>query len=173
MKTTFVAGAMIYGLMLTAQAAESSTKLEDVHLCCQSCVKGVQAAIAKVPGASATCDKDAGTVTLSGPDRATVQKAADSLVQAGYFGKSSESKIKMSNKTGAKGESTKTLKVEGVHLCCGKCVTAVNDAVKAVPGVKETTAMKNAKSFEVTGDFKDKDVIEALNKAGLAGRTGN
>ena len=64
----------------------------------------------------------------------------------------------------------KTLKLEGVHLCCGKCVSTVDKAVKSVSGVKEHTAAKNAKSFEVTGDFKDQDVVDALQKAGLSGR---
>jgi copper chaperone CopZ len=56
-----------------------------------------------------------------------------------------------------------------VHLCCGKCVTAVDEAVKSVPGVKAHTAVKNAKTFEVTGDFNDKEVFTALQKAGLTG----
>ena len=62
------------------------------------------------------------------------------------------------------------MKVEGVHLCCGKCVKAVDEALKSVPGVKSHTAVKNAKSFEVTGDFNDKDAFTALQKAGLTGQ---
>jgi copper chaperone CopZ len=91
-------------------------------------------------------------------------------VAAGYFGKSSDKEIKMNSDTGAKGEKVQTLKLEGVHLCCGKCVSAVDKAVKTVPGVKEQTAKKNAESFEVTGDFKDKDVLDALQKAGFTGK---
>jgi copper chaperone CopZ len=63
-----------------------------------------------------------------------------------------------------------TLKLEGVHLCCGKCVSTVDKAVKSVAGVKEHTAKKNAESFEVTGDFNDKEVFDALQKAGLTGK---
>ena len=63
-----------------------------------------------------------------------------------------------------------TLKVEGVHLCCGKCVSSVDKAVKSVPDVKEHTARKNAESFEVTGDFNDKEVLDALQKAGPTGK---
>jgi len=62
------------------------------------------------------------------------------------------------------------LKIEGVHLCCGKCVKAVDKAVKSVPGVKEQTATKGAKSFEVTGDFNDQEVFTALQKEGLSGK---
>ena len=117
-------------------------------------------------------DKDAGTVTLAGPDAATVQKAADALVAAGYFCSSNDAAIKIKNSTGAKGAKVQTLQVNGVHLCCGKCVTAVDEALKAVPGVKSHTAEKGAKSFAVTGDFTDKDVFTSLQKAGLTGKAG-
>ena len=60
--------------------------------------------------------------------------------------------------------------VEGVHLCCGKCVKAVNAAVSKVAGVTGNTASKDASSFEVTGDFSPKDVFAELNKAGLTGK---
>jgi copper chaperone CopZ len=49
-------------------------------------------------------------------------------------------------------------------------VTAVDKAVKSVPGVKEQNAKKNAESFDVTGDFNDKEVTDALQKAGLTGK---
>ena len=106
-------------------------------------------------------------MTLTGPDTATVQKAADALVKAGYFGKSSD--VKMQATTGAKGEKVKSLTVEGPHLCCGKCVKAVDEALKGVPGATAHTATKGAKSFQVTGDFNDKDLFTALQKEGLSG----
>jgi len=161
---------MALALSLSARAADVTAKISDVHLCCPSCVKGVEKAVADVKGLSATADKDAGIVSLTGPDTATVQKGADALVAAGYFGKSSDARIKLAADTDAKGKKVQTLKLEGVHLCCGKCVSAVDKAVKSVPGVKEQTATKNAESFEVTGDFNDQDVLDALHKAGLAGK---
>src|SRR5207245_224850 len=132
-------------------------KITNVHLCCKSCVTGVEKAVGAVPDAKATVDQDAGTVTLTGPDAATVQKAADALVAAGYFGKCSDSNVKLDGTSGAKGEKAQSLKIEGVHLCCGKCVKAVDRAAKSVAGVKEQTATKGAKSFEVTGDFNDQE----------------
>ena len=126
MKKLFATFMAASTLAFYAQAADVSAKITDVHICCQSCVKGVEKAIAKVPGATVTVDQDAETVTLTGPDTATTQKAADELV-------------------------------------------AVNEALSAVPGVQANTAAKGAKSFEVTGDFNDKDVFDALQKAGLTG----
>ena len=159
-------------MLISTQAAEVTTKVSKVHLCCKSCVTGVEKSVAKVPGVTATVDKDAGTVDLTGPDAATVQKAADALVASGYFGVSSNPSIKIGNHTGAKGAKVQTLQVNDVHLCCGKCVKAVDEALKTVPGVKAHTAEKNAKSFDVTGDFNDKEVFSALQNAGLTGQAG-
>ena len=170
MKNAFAVVAISLAVSLPVRAAEVLTKISDVHLCCQSCVKGVKKAVADIKDVKADVDQDAETVTLTGSDNAAVQKAADALVAAGYFGKSSDAGIKLSADTGAKGAKVQTLKLEGVHLCCGKCVSTVDKAVKSVSGVKEHTAKKNAESFEVTGDFNDKDVLDALHKAGLAGK---
>src|SRR5258707_3512319 len=68
----------------SAEAADTSVKLSNVHLCCNSCVKGVDKALSGVTGATAQSDKDAGTVTITAPDKATAQKAVNALVAEGY-----------------------------------------------------------------------------------------
>ena len=170
MKKLFASAVLGLALAVSVQAADVSVKLTDVHLCCQSCVKGVQAAVGQVPGMTASADMEEGTVSLTGPDTATVQKAVDALTSAGYFGKSSDPSIKVNAVTGAKDQKVQSLQVEGVHLCCGKCVKSVSDALGTVPGVTGNTAAKGAKTFEVTGDFNDKAVFDALQKAGLTGQ---
>lgn len=162
--STFVAGA----LALSARAAD--VKLTDVHLCCQSCVKGVQKAVSGVSGVTANSDMDSDTVSLTGPDTATLQKAVDALTAAGYYGKSSDPSIKVNGDTGAKDKKVQSMKVEDLHLCCGKCVKAVNEALGSVPGVTGNTAAKGAKSFTISGDFNEKDAMNALQKAGLTGK---
>jgi copper chaperone CopZ len=163
-----LAGAL--AVTLSVRAADVTVTISDVHLCCSSCVKGVAAAEAGVTGVTAKADQDEGTVTLSGPDTATVQKGADALVAAGFFGKSSDPTIKINADTGAKDQKVTSIKIEGLHLCCGKCVKAVNEILGTVPGVTGNTAAKGAKSFEVTGNFNDKDVFDALQKGGLTGQ---
>jgi copper chaperone CopZ len=172
MKNILIGLATSLAFVFTAEAADVSVKLTGVHLCCQNCVKGVDKAVGKVSGVTAASSQDDSTVTLTGPDKATVQKAADALVAAGYFGKSSDPDVKVISKTGAKGEKVKSLEVEGVHLCCAKCVKAVGTALGEVPGVTGNTATKGAKEFTINGDFNDKDAFNALQKAGLTGQVG-
>ena len=157
-------------LAVSARAADVTVTISDVHICCGSCVKGIDKAVAGVQGLTAKADEDAGTMTLTGPDTATVQKGADALVAAGFFGKSSDPAIKLNADTGAKNQKMQSMTVEGVHLCCGKCVKSVNEILATVPGVTNNTAAKGAKSFEVTGNFNDKDVFDALQKGGLTGQ---
>lgn len=158
-----------FAAILPASAADVTAKISNVHLCCKSCVTGVEKAVGKVSGATAAVDKDAGTVSLTAGDAPTLQKAVNALIAAGYYGSTTDSNIKLATTTGAKNAKVQTLKVEGVHLCCAKCVTAVDETLKAIPGVKSHTAEKNAKSFEVTGDFNDQEVFAGLQKAGLTG----
>jgi len=166
---SFFATAVLTLALAGSAFADASVKLTDVHLCCESCVKGVQKAVAKVPGVKAESDMDEKTISLNAPDAATLQKGVDSLTAAGYYGKSSDAAIKVNAETGAKDVKVKTLKVEDTHLCCGSCVKAVNKALADVPGVTGNTATKGATSFEVTGDFNQKDVFDALQKKGLTG----
>ena len=170
MKTIITLPCLLIAFCWSAPAADTSVKLSHVHLCCNSCVKGVDKAISKVSGATAQSDKEDGTVTITAPDQATAQKAVDALVGAGYFGTSSDSAIKVNAKSGAKNEKVHSLKVTGVHLCCNKCVTSVNDALTKVPGVTGNTAAKGAESFEINGDFNAREACTALNNAGLSGK---
>src|SRR6516162_2914616 len=102
MKITVLPLAILLAMAWSTPAAEVTSKISDVHLCCKGCVNGVEKAVSEVDGAKAAVDADAGTVTLSGADTATVQKAADALVKAGYFGKA-EGDVKLDPTTGATG----------------------------------------------------------------------
>ena len=164
---------LITAALATVARAESTVKLTNVHLCCKGCVTGVEKAVKTVSGASATADPDGETVVLTAPDIATAQKAVDALVDAGYFAKSEDPAIKVRDNSGAKDGKVSSLTVNDVHLCCGKCVKAVNAALSQVPGVTANTAEKNAKSFEIKGDFNPKEVFTSLEKAGFSGKAGN
>jgi copper chaperone CopZ len=167
-----LAGALALLSFAPVSAADVTVKLTGVHLCCKSCVNGVETAVGEVEGAKVAVDQDSRTVTLTASSAATLQKAADAVTRAGYFGKSDDKALHLDTKSGATGKKVQSLQVEGVHLCCGKCVKAVDQAVKSVAGVTGHNAAKGAKSFEVTGEFNDADVFAALQKEGLTGKAG-
>jgi copper chaperone CopZ len=169
MKATLLTLITAFALALTASAADVTVKLSEVHLCCQSCVKGAKAAVTSVKGATADVSQDDDTITITAADKATLQKATDALTAAGFFGTSSDPAVKVSSVTGAKNAKVKSVTISDMHLCCDKCVKAVANVVKSVPGATAQTAVKNAKTFEVTGDFNDKDLMDAFQKAGLTG----
>jgi len=158
-----------FALALFAAApafAETKVTLSGVHNCCKSCTKGIEKAITSV-GATATVEKE--NVTITAKNDADAQKAADALVAAGYTGTSDNPAVKVNAGT-APDTKVSSLTISGTHLCCGKCVTGVEKAVLAVPGVKSHTAAKGAESFKVEGDFNGKDVMAALAKAGYTGK---
>jgi copper chaperone CopZ len=155
-----------------AAPAPYTLTLSGVHMCCGNCVKGAAAAVKDLTGVTAVGDTKTGTVAISAPDKATAQKAVDALTGAGYFGKSSTADIKVSADTGATATKVSSLEISNLHLCCGKCVTAVNGILGKVAGVTANDAKANAKSFTVTGDFSPKDVMDALQAGGLTGKAG-
>ena len=69
-----------FALVAGVQAADASVKISEVHLCCKSCVDGVHKAVAEIKGLTADINSDEEIVSLTGPDKATLQKAADALV---------------------------------------------------------------------------------------------
>ena len=149
----------------TAFAAEKVT-LSGVHNCCKKCTDGLNNAIATAPGVTATIEKT--TVTLSGASTADLQKAVDAITAAGYTGTSDSDKVKVNAGTAAD-EKVTTLTVTGTHLCCGKCVTAAEKAIKSVKGVKSDTCTKGVETFKVEGNFNAKELMAALDKAGFTG----
>src|SRR5438045_9563201 len=86
MKITVIIVSIVFFFAFSS-GAETHAQITNIHICCKSCVTGIEKAVGEVPGAKVEVDQDAGAVTLTGADAATVQKAADAMVAAGYFGK--------------------------------------------------------------------------------------
>ena len=147
MKSTIACLLISFPLVSALNAEDVSVTLSEVHLCCGGCVKTVEKTVAKAEGVKADVDKDARVVKLTAADAAALQKAANALLAAGYFGVSDNAEVKIAAKTGAKDETVETLAIQGLHLCCGACVKSVNKALKTVKGVEANTAEKNAEKL--------------------------
>ena len=158
--------ALILLALASTALAESKVTLSGVHNCCKKCTDGITKAVGSVSGTSAAVEKT--SVTITGSSAADVQKAVDALVAAGYTGESDNAEVKVKPGVGAD-EKVSALTVSGVHLCCGKCVTAAQKAIQTVSGVKSDNATKGVDTFKVEGEFNAKDLMAALAKAGFTG----
>jgi periplasmic mercuric ion binding protein len=65
--------------------------------------------------------------------------------------------------------------VKGVHLCCGSCVDAVNDALDGIDGVSGIACDQNTKvaTFKAANDEAAEKGIKALAEAGFFGAAKN
>jgi len=144
--------------------AESTVTISKTHLCCNACVQGVAKAVQPVAGAKAKCDRQAQTITITAPDEATAQKAVDALSAAGYFGKAEGAK--MTDDSGAKPGDVQSAEISGIHNCCQKCTTTINETI-AKGGAKGEAKSKETK-FTVTGPFDPVKLVQAFNDAGFS-----
>ena len=147
---------------------EIKVELRGVHLCCQGCVNAADAALMSVEGVNSRCDTENGTVTFTASDAAAAQKALDALAAAGFHGSTGNNRLAMRAVSDIPQGKVKTLKVSGIHNCCGPCCEAIKGAIATVEGVTGDTAQPRATSFEVTGDFHAADLVRALNSAGFS-----
>lgn len=148
-----------------AALADATITLNGVHNCCGGCKNGITKAVTSVKGATAEVDGE--TVTITAKNTPTAKKALAALFDAGYSGtgegitapETAASERKLSGAT-----------VSGAHLCCGKCVKAVEAALKEVPGITGSKVESKASEFTVEGEFTEGALIAALNKAGFHGK---
>lgn len=149
--------------------AETTVTLEGVHNCCKSCTNGIVKAAADLKDVTVTAEGE--TVTIVSKSKTNAKKAVEAILAAGYYGKSSE-------ESASAGSTPKTEKkltsatVTGAHLCCQKCVNAMTEAVKSVPGVTEYNIVNKEKTFTVKGEFTESALLASMNKAGFHGTVG-
>jgi copper chaperone CopZ len=146
--------------------AETTVKLEGVHNCCKSCTNGIIKAGVGLKDVSIVADGE--TVTITSKTKANAKKAVEAVLEAGYYGKPSDASFAEPARAKPEKKLTKAT-VTGAHLCCQKCVNAMTDAVKAVPGVTEYEIVSKEKTFTVKGEFTEADLIASMNKAGFHG----
>jgi copper chaperone CopZ len=161
--------ALFAGLWLSyASLAVAETKVEvsGLHNCCGACLKGISKAVTSA-GAEAQINAGDDTVTITAADKATAQKAVDSLAAAGYHGTVKGDGITIKDDSGAPAGKVAKLEITGVHNCCKSCTHAIDEACKEVSGVSSTSIVPKKTSFTVEGDFDAHALVKALNDAGF------
>lgn len=163
----FLAG---FGLSF-ANAAEVTVK--GVHLCCGGCVNDVKGALGEVKGVTdISGDPNTKVVVFKAADEKTAEAGLKAIADAGFHGTATIDKkpATFPAATVEKGTKANSIKVTGVHLCCGACVTGVKKALEEVPNVTEMKIDRESKTVSVSG--KDVDVnafLEALYRGGYHG----
>ena len=147
---------------------EIKVELTGVHLCCQGCVNAADTALMSVEGVHSRCEMENGTVTLTAKDDTAAQKALDALAAAGFYGKSDDQNLVMKPVGTLPAGKVKSVKMSGIHNCCGPCCDAIKEAINSVQGVTSNTAKPRVTTFAVTGDFYAADLERALNRAGFS-----
>ena len=151
-----------------ARPSQVKVELTGVHLCCQGCVNAADTALMSVAGVKSRCDMENGTVTLTAGDDAAAQEALDALAAAGFYGRTDNQKLAMRAVSDVPQVKVKSLKVSGIHNCCGLCCEAIKEAIATVDGVIRDTAEPRATTFEVIGDFDAAALVKALNAGGFS-----
>ena len=155
-------------LFVSAPAiAESTVELSNVHLCCGACSKAVEKAVKDIDGVKVSCVNKESLVKITGDSDAAVQEAVDAIVAAGFHGKSSDAKFKITEVAGVPEGNVERLEFTGTHNCCGSCNRSIKKAIASVDGVKADTAASKQSSFVVEGDFSAAAVVKALTDAGF------
>lgn len=153
---------VVAALTVVGAQADTTVVMDGVHNCCKGCANGINKAVASVKDASAEIDGE--TVTITAKNSTGAKKAVEAVMDAGYYGKMDGEEAAAASDKVLKGAT-----VEGVHLCCGKCVKAMTAAVTEVAGVTGANIENKATSFTVEGEFKESDLIAAMNEAGFHG----
>lgn len=150
----------------TAAAEDVKVVVKKTHMCCPRCEKTVAEVLTKA-GVKGAGNKENGTIEFTAPDKTMAQKALDDVVAAGFHGIVDDPDLKVKDDSGAKAGKVSSVKLKGLHNCCGMCNTTIKKTVKQVTGVASDDAKVNSETLTVTGEFDVKDLIKALNDAGF------
>jgi len=157
-------------LVTSLASAETTVTLSGVHNCCKGCTNGIVKAASALKDVTVTAEGK--IVTITAKSKSNAKKAVEAIMAAGYYGTSDAEEKATASTSSAPAKKLTEATVSDIHLCCGKCATAMTDALKAVPGITENTVASKATSFTVKGEFTEAELVAAMNKAGFHGTVG-
>lgn len=143
----------------------------NVHLCCASCVSGVEEALADVEGVSdVAADQNTKTIRFKAADDKAAEAGIKALAEHGFFGqaKLGSKKLAFPDNGAKKGEKANQIELEGVHLCCGACVTGAKKALENVGGLSSIDIDRAAGKIVLKGaGMETLKALDALNAGGF------
>lgn len=152
-----------------AHGAEVS--VSNVHLCCGSCLAAVDEALADVKGVSdVAADQNTKTIRFKVADDKAAEAGIKALAEHGFFGqaKLGTKKLSFPDNGAKKGEKANQIELEGVHLCCGACVTGAKKALENVGGLSSIEIDRAAGRIVLKGGgIETVKALDALNAGGF------
>jgi copper chaperone CopZ len=154
----------------TAAGSENDVTLAGVHLCCGGCEKAIEKAVADLEDVKVDISRSTDSVNITSDKSSNIQAAVDAIAKAGYYGKSNFESIAIADTKGTSTEKTQSAEISGIHICCSKCESSIDDALGAIDGVETITIDKKGGKVAVEGEFSTAEAITALQDAGLNGK---
>jgi copper chaperone CopZ len=168
------------GLMLALQAVSltglhaGEVRLQKTHLCCGACAASVKETLGGVKGVTKVqTDVNTKSVSFQASDAKTAAAGIRALAAAGFFGKASYSgrPLAVPESGAKKAPKSDSLILQGLHVCCNACVTAVHKSLSEVKGVSVIEIDRNQRTVKLVGDsIVPTEAVQALNNAGFYGR---
>lgn len=162
---------IVTAFLLVGAEGTTSVAIKGVHLCCGSCSSGAEAALEGLKGISKTgTDRNTKLIAFQAATKADAIAALESLAKEGFYGTATFGKeeLKWPDSGAKKGVKVPTVVVEGVHLCCGACVTGAKEALEKLPNAGEIDIDRTSEIITVKGkELDEAEVIAALNKGGF------
>ena len=167
--------ACLIAVAIAVGADESGTvTIRNVHLCCGGCVDGAKSALEDIDGVSdAKADVNSKSVVFAAKSEKAAMKGIEALAEHGFFGKAAFGKkdLAFPEVSAKKGEKRDTFTFTGVHLCCGACKKAVQEALIKLDGLSSMEIDAAAQTVKLNGSgLVVVDAVDLLQKAGFYGK---
>lgn len=163
----------VAAILIVGFAPTTEVTVKGVHLCCQSCSDGAESALEGIKGVSKPgTDRNTKLITFQAESKDAALEGIKSLAKEGFYGTAlyGKEELKWPDSGAKKGNKVPTVVIEGLHLCCGACVTGAKEALEKLEGASEIQVDRTAEKITVTGKELDEAVvISALNKGGFFG----
>ena len=159
---------------------ETIVTLSGVALHCKTCEENLIASIRherygmKNPDdVTLEVDRKEGTVKITGKSGKAVQSALNVISRMGFHGSTDHDAIQIAPLAKGKGElEATTMMLRNVNVACRSAAREVGKILKSVDGVEKFEVKEFPKGdsrFQVEGNFKPADVINALREKGYGG----
>src|SRR4051812_3831478 len=116
----------VAAILIAGGAPTTEVTIKGVHLCCQSCSDGAESALEGIKGVSKPgTDRNTKLITFQAESKEAAQEGIKALAKEGFYGTAlfGKEELKWPDSGAKKGNKVPTVVIEGVHLCCGACVT--------------------------------------------------